>query len=186
MAETRIITGPGPWCMTDGEARRIRERRHEQLMLEQARAAQRAEAQGIAVLRVRRRDVLVLLCEAEQITPEQRDAGHEIAKVHAYLSRDVEGKVTATYDERLPPSPSDDVPLRLSTPYRRYALWSDVAGKRTAKGPRTVRDVVIEVAAMNRGHRQIADAWRMDGRTVLRRLGEGLDLYLATRLADAA
>lgn len=171
------ITGPGPFCMTDGEARRIGESaRLSRLMAAQA-AARRSEEAGIPVLRVRRADVLVELLEDGKLRAEHVRAGHEIAELFHVEVRCLDARV-ATYGERLAAGQMSELPATLRRAYtERYRPWGDEAGRQPANPQHSVRALAIEVCAYNRGMRQIADAWCMDQRTVFTRLRDTLHSY---------
>ena len=177
MTETLTIEGPTPYCMSDGEARRIRESALDRLLAQQAAATRREEAAGIVVRRVRRADVLVELLEDGKLRPEHVRAGHEIAELFHVEVRSLDAKV-ATYGERLPGGQGGELPPTLRRAYaERYRPWSDEAGRLAANPQHSVRALAIEACAMNRGLRQIADAWCMDQRTVFARLRDTLHSY---------
>ena len=177
MTDTLTIEGPAPYCMTDGEARRIRETALNRLLVEQARAVRREAEAGIPVMRIRRADVLVELLEAGKLRAEHVRAGHEIAELFRVEVRCVEAKVAA-YGERVASGQGAELPPTLRRAYtERYLPWGEEAGRQPANPQHSVRALAIEVCAMNRGLRQLADAWCMDQRTVLDRLRNTLHAY---------
>jgi hypothetical protein len=177
MTDTLTIEGPQPYCMTDNEARRIHRSALDRLLAEQAAAARRREAVGIVVSRVRRADVLVELLEAGRLRAEHVRAGHEIAELFRVEVRSLDAKV-ATYGERLPGGQGGELPPTLRRAYaERFRPWSEEAGRLPANPQHSVRALAIEICAMNRGLRQLADAWCMDQRTVFARLRETLHSY---------
>ena len=110
-----------------------------------------------------------------KLTAEQRRAANEIAEVW----RSIVGGLFARVQEYEPRirggKVSDDWRVGMIRAYHeRYIPWRDEAGAQSVGAGRTVFDLVIAVAFDNYGFRQVANAYGMDQRRVLKLVRESL------------
>ncbi len=157
------------------EADRIRRDR-----IERDRASRRAELERAATadtVRKLRRDIIVVLMESGDITPEQARAAREILKVYTAIAgaQSIRG---SAYGELRGGSDNTDWQPALSRAYReRYCPWRDAMGLKMVRGTTSVASLVFLIACDNMGVRQVADQLRMDQRTVKSVLQQALHAY---------
>jgi len=138
-------------------------------------------AEGHHAARPLQRDPLVFLHARGSLRPQQVRAGQEICRVYLAISAGVTGRQVASYSEASAKGPAlEDWPVGLRTAYRdRYAPWTAWAGAQSVrrKCRHTLHDLALLVAADGWGHRQVAQEWRMDQRTIVDGLQRGLYWY---------
>ena len=126
-----------------------------------------------------RRDAAFMLHEAGKIRNEQLRASMEIAAVFAAITRGLQPRVTAAYEERVPSGiREDELPPGLKTAMiERYAPWREWAGRMPATSRSSLADLTLLVSVDNLGMRQVGSRLGMDQRTVLRHLQQSLWQY---------
>jgi hypothetical protein len=120
-------------------------------------------------LRQRRVCVVNELMDKGALTAEQRRAAREIYVVWEAINCELRMKVQ-NYQPQIRGAMFDDWrPSTINAYHDRYVPWRDEAGAQAVKGQgsMTVADLVFKLAVGNCGHRQIADSYKMDQRTVL-------------------
>jgi hypothetical protein len=157
---------PRPFVTTDGMAARFR-------------PAEAAPAQA-AARRTLRRNALVWLHSEGILHRHQVLAGQEIERIFAVITAGAGASLTARYGritfDRA--ASGDDLPPGLRAAYAdRYAPWRAWAGALAATPAKSVADLTILVCVDDLGPRQVAEAMRMDQRTVKRRLQDSLHWY---------
>ena len=139
------------------------------------------EAEAHHAARPLQRDPLVFLHARGSLRPQQVRAGQEICRVYLASSAGVTGRQVASYSEASDKGPDlEDWPVGLRTAYRdRYAPWTAWAGAQAVKrkSRHTLHDLALLMAADGWGHRQVAQEWRMDQRTIVDALQRGLYWY---------
>ena len=140
-----------------------------------------ALGEGLADARPLQRDPLMFLLNRGSLRPQQVRAGQEICRVYLAISAGVTGRQVASYSDVTARGPAlEDWPAGLRTAYRdRYAPWTAWAGTQSAgrKSRHTLHDLALLVAADGWGHRQVAQDWRMDQRSVVDGLQRSLYWY---------
>jgi hypothetical protein len=127
-----------------------------------------------------RRNALVWLHADGILHRHQVLAGQEIERVFRLITAGVGASLTARYGritfDRA--APGDDLPPGLRSAYvDRYAPWRTWAGAVAVTPAKSLADLTILVCVDDRGPRQVAEAMRMDHRTVKRRLQDSLHWY---------
>jgi hypothetical protein len=127
-----------------------------------------------------RRNALVWLLSEGILHRHQVQAGQEIERIFAVITAGTGASLTARYGritfDRA--ASSDDLPPGLRTAYvDRYAPWRSWAGRIAVTPAKSLADLTILVCVDDRGPRQVAEAMRMDHRTVKRRLQDSLHWY---------
>jgi hypothetical protein len=139
------------------------------------------EAEAHHAARPLQRDPLVFLLNRGSLRAQQVRAGQEICRVYLAISAGVTGRQVASYSDVSARGPAlEDWPVGLRTAYRdRYGPWTAWAGAQSVrrKCRHTLHDLALLVAADGWGHRQVAQEWRMDQRTIVDGLQRGLYWY---------
>lgn len=166
-----------PYCMSDGEAQRIGD------AARAARTARRDPAEREAttetLLRQKKGDVVAVLAVEGRLSKRQVEAADEILRVFALITRDVQGRVVASYSDREDRGmPSETLPPTLHRAYvERYAPWRAATGRMVVAGAHTLGDLALLFVASNMGPRQVEQQLGMRNGTAVPLLQKALELY---------
>lgn len=145
------------------------------------RKAVQAELEANATpetLRHREASVIDGMFAKGKLTAEQRRAANEIAEVWRYVVGGLFARVQRYEPHIRSAQSADDWRASMIRAYHeRYVPWRDEAGAQNAGAGRTVFDLTIAVAFDNYGFRQVANAYGMDQRRVLKLVRESLYRY---------
>lgn len=129
--------------------------------------------------RQRRVCVFIELFERGKMTQPQVNAAHEIARVFQAITSGL-GVRVQDYQPRIRSKrhANEDWQASLSNAYtERYDPWRRWAGNIQIKYGVSIADIVITMVVHNVGIYQMADVYRMDRRTVLTVIRNGLHEY---------
>lgn len=160
--------------MSDARARNDDRRRLAREAVEREREANATPD----TLRHWREDIVDTMWRKGQLIAEQRRAANEIAEIYMHFAKQGAARVQ-DYAPRIASGlPATDWRAGVISAYKqRYQPWRDEAGAQSVGAGRVVFDLVVAVAVDNLGFQQTADKYRMDRRTVQKRVRESLMRY---------